>query len=1859
MKKSSTWLQYRLLCAKRFQICYRNSSLVKLALLPVLIVLVHYVINVAFSNMDGYGDLRVNEYDFIDKIPDYCANKSSDKQCYNMVYAPANAPWVGDMMKELANASGLSVESFKGIDLGGSDSYQSLVEFINDTLGKKNHFQGFSLFYDGKMPYDLIKVSDHIVKNQMFLADQLNAISDSISGKSPQEVISEWIKIFSQIPGLMEILDVTPEKNAKLIEILGSSNSTPPSNPSYLTFYYANTTSLPFVQATVHLAEKYCFYRHFADKGLNTSGIQYNIEYSGYPSPLGSITMFGLSEIVAAVLYNLISTIIFSAILSDLVNEKYFQLRTTLHQAGLTRTAYFLSWITYILVVSFISALTMCTIGVALPLEMFRNSNFLVLLIIYFTLNFSMGCLALFISTFIQVPNSALTVSYVIIMLGAFLQFFLVIGNGLVVQLTQASTSVTTIIVRVILNMFPFGVSAYIYNIIIALTSYVNKAPIGLGFSSFTEEYAELLPYYPTLLSIYYRLWIIALVALILYWYFDNVLFKVDLKRRPAYFFLTPSYWGIRRKRRSAETEQSVFEPHLDSCDSADSSAEDEYRRAVEAAQSDMEKDIAINAINVTKVYRPWYSRERKAFTAVNHLSLSIKRGEFFTILGHNGAGKTTLFSVLNGRSSMTDGYAHYFGYGLRDDPETVRNMMGCCLQHDTFWPELTALEHLDLFHRLRGVEKGELKDQGMELLRLLDLEGVANQKADSFSGGMKRRLSFAISCTGDPQILFLDEPSSGLDPENYKRLWQVLQSMKGRVTIVLVTHNMMEAELLSDRVGVMVNGQFKAIGTVLGLKSKFGYGYQITVCTEEGQNEAVARNYREKHPYLNVRECEGDKTRLEMDVRKCDIERIPELLSTLERDGAVKAWNVSQSSLESVFMSIAEKYDLKKVYDDDSKMSERKRAKEEKKVKALENSKKGFDNNEVPAGEKVKSYPLSALFELSWVLQFRRNRYSTGFVILLPILVLMLLVPLRSYLRSEYQNSASSLPLTGIPIANFNSFMSPTRSMCRSYCDFARQVSPDPSVDLSLLGFDAEGKFAGELGTTYFSYFPEHWCLFSEFPPPPVLTTNDERQFREEMYDSIKNRVSSAPSTDMQSFNVCAAPLPYVHTEFHDLSIDLRNATAPIANMNVKLSVNDYVDKYSPYIRYFIRRDVSLVARDSKSIDKDSFEKLNVFARIQEFVIHLRLYRAFLSASIGPAAEEIPSEVVFVPIPPEDNTELIDQLIAEIFSIGILPYSFSLFIPLSLYGLAKENSDRTKKMMYIHGLPPAYYYINVALTWGVIYLVSSILFIFFGLAFDIDFIAASTSAFSLILLGWGLAFISFVLLVSTFICTTSTAVFVGFGVAIFLCTAVSSVAVQLYDPTDSFLHPLPTWLYFWLQTCLLRCLKLISTRKDGAPLVGQIWEPPLNTEFVRSLSFLYVCALVYFVLFLISLIFYTGDFSYPHYLAVRLWTFVAELPRRALRRFFPAKRPSPEAAPLLADPSLPIQTGIKDVQAEEALVCQYVAGDSLPDTPLHNWPLVIQGLRKKYPGGKVAVKEFYLHAPLSTCFGLLGENGAGKSTLLSMLTGTIPITSGTAYICSFDISRQLSSALKCIGYCPQHDVLWGELTVQEHLEFYARLGGVRPSKSRKYVKKFLWDVGLYHCRHRQSSKLSGGMKRRLSLSIAICANSYVVFLDEPSCGLDVMNKRQIWHIVQNNKHGRTVIITTHGMDEAETLCDKIGVMAQGSLWCYGNPQYIRNLYNQGTYLRVVFSDETLGSNFIKQRIPSSVAKYKFSKTTQYYVPSSQPLSSVFQTLLNSSTQTSGIEDWGLSQPGLEYAFEQIVNHVRNQNPSTTSVSHA
>jgi ABC-type multidrug transport system ATPase subunit len=316
---------------------------------------------------------------------------------------------------------------------------------------------------------------------------------------------------------------------------------------------------------------------------------------------------------------------------------------------------------------------------------------------------------------------------------------------------------------------------------------------------------------------------------------------------------------------------------------------------------------------------------------------------------------------------------------------------------------------------------------------------------------------------------------------------------------------------------------------------------------------------------------------------------------------------------------------------------------------------------------------------------------------------------------------------------------------------------------------------------------------------------------------------------------------------------------------------------------------------------------------------------------------------------------------------------------------------------------------------------------------------------------------------------------------------------------------------------------------------------------------------------------------------------------------------------------------------------------------------IVVRGLRKIYPAQdgnppKVAVKGLDLGIRRGEVFGLLGPNGAGKTSAIHMMIGFLEPTAGTASIEGLDIREDMSAVYALMGVCPQHDLLWEQLTPVEHLNFYGRLKGLKGEQLAAAVEAGLRAVNLWNVRRKQVGQFSGGMKRRLSVAVSFVGDPAVVYLDEPSTGLDPASRRNLWEVVKKSRSGRGIVLTTHSMEEAEVLCDRLGIFVDGQLVCIGAPKEITARY--GGYL--VFTITTAHADadleaadaLVRSLSPGARRTYALGGTQKYELPTAEvSLSQVFATMERAKGSLN-VLDWGVANATLEEVFIKFARQI-------------
>lgn len=474
-------------------------------------------------------------------------------------------------------------------------------------------------------------------------------------------------------------------------------------------------------------------------------------------------------------------------------------------------------------------------------------------------------------------------------------------------------------------------------------------------------------------------LFIIMFVEFLVYWlvavWLDNVLPDANGVRRRGWYFLQRSYWhgastskkskkrGKGAKGAAAAGGQAHIRPSVpvpwallgEAAPDPDVAAEEARMRELLEHRTGSGEGLALasgeGGANSVEVYglqrvfrRPrlfgvsperwgkWLTcglRRRKApppeFWAVKGSWFAIERGQLFCLLGPNGAGKSTTINLLTGVLPPSGGDALVYGESLSEPGgiDRVRPLMGVCPQFDVLWGELTGYEHLYLYGLIKGLPRREVEAQAFTLLDSVKLAGSAGVRTAAYSGGMRRRLSVAIALLGDPLVVYLDEPTTGMDPISRRHVWDIIEASKPGRAIVLTTHSMEEADILGDRIGIMARGTLRALGPSLRLKQRFGSGYQLSVSCAPVRAGALPRAQLAERvaavsaffkEHLGV--VPADET-LAYSLFLVPRAREPELPAFLRQLDAsrgelgVTDVQIGLASLEEVFLSIARKAEV------------------------------------------------------------------------------------------------------------------------------------------------------------------------------------------------------------------------------------------------------------------------------------------------------------------------------------------------------------------------------------------------------------------------------------------------------------------------------------------------------------------------------------------------------------------------------------------------------------------------------------------------------------------------------------------------------------------------------------------------------------------------------------------------------------------------------------------------------------------------------------------------------------------------------------------------------------------------------------
>ncbi|EAR97153.2 ABC transporter family protein (macronuclear) [Tetrahymena thermophila SB210] len=606
-----------------------------------------------------------------------------------------------------------------------------------------------------------------------------------------------------------------------------------------------------------------------------------------------------------------------------LLIEKEKKIREGMKIMGMSTASFYISWVLYYLIIFVLTSILVATI---LKTAIFKHSDWSVLFVWHFLFGISLLFQSLFITTFFTKAR----IGNIAAMLFFLFQYM--------IQFVLDSSSVPSESTRLSTSIFSHTGTTYSCDVFLL----VEGQEKGISWDNLT------------LLVNNYRistnLWMDAiniLIFFVLSVYFDLV-FPNDFGKKLHPLFFIQWIW---KKKQTKEQQKKIL---LDKMND-----EEEYinfDNNIEDVAKNLKDQEELNQVVSLKNIRKVYPSGKKA---VNGLSFTMYNGQIFALLGHNGAGKTSTISMLTGMYEMTDGEAVALGKDVESQMEEIRTFMGVCPQYDILFDDLTVKEHLELFAVFKGMsDSKKIEEEVKKHIEDVDLQEKTNELSKNLSGGQRRRLSVAIAFIGGSKLIYLDEPTSGMDTSARRHIWDMLKRYKSDKVICLTTHFMDEADYLGDRIGIMADGQIVCLGRPLFLKNKFGTGYNLTLVKKNPTDSSQPIKEFVKQYIQDVKILSDVSAEVCFQLQNEQISSFPELFKNLDSqlDALnIQSYGISITTLEEVFLRVAH---LK----EEKKLLEKKKKEEEERIK------NGNDKNKSDLGSQSQIAELEDSFDLNKV---------------------------------------------------------------------------------------------------------------------------------------------------------------------------------------------------------------------------------------------------------------------------------------------------------------------------------------------------------------------------------------------------------------------------------------------------------------------------------------------------------------------------------------------------------------------------------------------------------------------------------------------------------------------------------------------------------------------------------------------------------------------------------------------------------------------------------------------------------------------------------------------------------------------------
>ncbi|XP_012921244.1 ATP-binding cassette sub-family A member 7 [Heterocephalus glaber] len=1211
---------------------------------------------------------------------------------------------------------------------------------------------------------------------------------------------------------------------------------------------------------------------------------------------------------------------------------------------------------------------------------------------------------------------------------------------------------------------------------------------------------------------------------------------------------------------------------------------------------------------------------------ALRGLSLDFYQGHITAFLGHNGAGKTTTLSILSGLFPPSGGSAFILGHDVQSSMAAVRPHLGVCPQYNVLFDMLTVDEHVWFYGQLKGLSTAAVGPEQDRLLQDVGLVSKRSTQTRHLSGGMQRKLSVAVAFVGGSRVVILDEPTAGVDPASRRSIWELLLKYREGRTLILSTHHLDEAELLGDRVAVVAGGRLCCCGSPLFLRRHLGSGYYLTLV---------------KTPPLTTRE-KGDSDRKDrLDTgqeqgpgNQDSTADAPQLLSLVQRwvPGAQLVEELPHELVLAMPSGGAQDGSFAKLFEElDGQLGALRLAGygisdtslEEIFLKVVEDS--AIDTE--PVGATAASRPLNP--DPGPDPDVTLGRVSIPDAAHWPHVSMATARPLTlpdesalgngepAGLASETQALQGSGPDTTGRVQGWALTHQQLRALLLKRFLLARRSRRSLFAQIVLPALFVGLALVFSLIVPPFGYYPAlrlrpamygpQVSFFSEDAPGDPARARLLEALLEEAgleQPEVHNTSTRAPEC-LQGFS-CLFSVPEVPTNVAKVlasgnwTPESPSPACQCSQLGARRLLPDCPAAAGgppPPQALSSSREVvqNLTGRNISDFLVKTYPRLvHQGLKTKKWVNEIR-YGGF---SLGGRDPRLPSG-------PE-----LGHLVEELRALLSPKHGGALdriLNNLTVWALGLDTQNSLKIWFNNKGWHAMVAFVNRAnnallhahLPAGPAQHAHSIITLNHPLNMTKEQLSEAALMAS-----------SVDVLIS--ICVVFAMSFVPASFILVLIEERVSRAkhLQLIGGLSPTLYWLGNFLWdmcnYLVTACIVVLIFLAFQQKA--------YVAPENLPALLLLLLLYGWSITP-LMYPASFFFSVPSTAYVVLTCINLFigingsmaTFVLELlsdqnlqhVSRILKWVF------------LIFPHFCLGRGLIDMVRNQAMADAF------------------ERLGENFLSGG--------------CFGLLGVNGAGKTSTFRMVSGDTLPSGGEAVLAGHSVAQEPAAAHRRMGYCPQSDAIFELLTGREHLELFARLRGVPEAQVVQTARAGLARLGLPQYADRPAGTYSGGNKRKLATAVALVGDPAVVFLDEPTTGMDPSARRFLWNsLLAVVREGRAVVLTSHSMEECEVLCTRLAIMVNGRFRCLGSAQHLKSRFGAGhtLTLRVPTNRPEQAAAFVTAEFPGAELREAHGARLRFQLPPGGRcgLARVFRELAAHGPDH-GVEDFSVTQTTLEEVF--------------------